>query len=436
MKHILALGVLVLLASACGDEKKAGMNEPPTCSAIGIACAAGTECCSGNCDATVGQCAPPLPGQCLAADAECLSGVECCTMACVNFRCSSDQCTSDSETCDNDGQCCSGVCGSDSKCAPLNATCRTSGNSCAGDAECCSGFCKDNVCNAAPSYCTQVSDACSLDSECCSGVCMKADGAQYGLCIETPSGGGTSGCKASGEVCAEGAAYTGGDLPVCGGECCSRACRPYGPTSVLICQPPSGCRPTGETCTSDNDCCGSAPDSQNVKCEIEPGYSIGRCDNGQSCRANGQVCKLNTTSCNAENNCCSDTCIQDALGIPRCSGAGVDCSANPPAAGSVCASSADCCGMPCTPNANGDYVCSGTCVAQGGTCTTGTDCCAGLPCNVPAGSTMGTCGANQGCVGYGQTCDASTTCCDSLTCGDWDGDGGTATTCGTNIIIL
>jgi len=40
-----------------------------------------------------------------------------------------------------------------------------------------------------------------------------------------------------------GADYNASDpLPICGGECCSRACFPYGPTGVLICQPPSGCR--------------------------------------------------------------------------------------------------------------------------------------------------------------------------------------------------
>jgi hypothetical protein len=434
MKHILLALGLATLVIACGDDGKQMQNPTPECSALGIACTAGTECCSGNCDTTVGQCAPPLPGQCLAADAECQSGAECCTFACVNFRCSGDQCTSDGESCDNDGQCCGGVCGSDGKCTPLNVACDTSGNACTADAECCSGFCKDNICNGAPSYCTQINDVCSVDSECCSGVCSKTDGATYGLCINTPGGGGTTECKPSGEVCADPAEYTGGDLPVCGGECCSRACRPYGPTSVMICQPPSGCRPTGETCTQDSDCCGDGADSQNVKCEIEPGFTIGRCDNGQGCRANGQVCKLSTTSCNAENNCCSNECHQDALGIPRCGG--MD-NCTPPAAGTVCASSADCCGNPCTPDGSGQYVCSGSCIATGGTCTTSTDCCAGTTCTVPPGSTMGTCGMDQGCVGYGQACTAGqTTCCDGLTCGDWDGDANTGTTCGTNIIIL
>jgi hypothetical protein len=229
---------------------------------------------------------------------------------------------------------------------------------------------------------------------------------------------------------------------------------------VLVCQPPSGCHPTGELCQTDADCCGSSTqpqNTQNVHCSKAPGATIGRCNNGQACRAAGQVCKLATTSCNAENNCCAGNvnrdptvCQQDILGIPRCTIVGGGCDGGT-RAGQACATSADCCGMPCVPNPSGNppLVCGSTaCVPVNGACTTTADCCAGSPCIVPAGSTKGTCGPTGSgggtdggtigtdgggtlgdgstggggggggttCAQYGQVCTASGDCCAGLMC--------------------
>ena len=113
-----------------------------------------------------------------------------------------------------------------------------------------------------------------------------------------------------------------------------------------------------------------------------------------------------------------DTCHQDALGIPRCLAAEVNCTNPQMYAGMACASSADCCGLPClpVPGAEFTYVCGSSCQTTGQSCTTSTDCCAGIPCTVPAGSSQGTCGTPQGCSSYGQACDASNPCCDNITC--------------------
>jgi hypothetical protein len=244
-----------------------------------------------------------------------------------------------------------------------------------------------------------------------------------------------------GEVCGAGADYDPAmPLPTCGGECCSRACFPYGPTGILVCQPPSGCRPTGELCTTDNDCCGGGtqPDAakSNVMCVIEAGFTVGRCNQGNVCAPAGDICKLATTSCNDTDRCCAgtvqthpDVCRQDALGIPRCgTGESIDCTNPSSHVGEVCATSADCCGLPCTGSPEAGFFCQAGCQNTGSGCTTDADCCSGEPCVLQPGASTGTCGMAGTCSAYGQACDATHPCCDALTCGT---DG----TCTGNIIL-
>jgi hypothetical protein len=238
----------------------------------------------------------------------------------------------------------------------------------------------------------------------------------------------------AGEVCADGAIYSGGPLPTCGGACCSRACLPYAATGVLICQPPSGCNPTGELCTADLDCCGSAtlPDGDTAKitCSKTAENPIGRCNAGNACTPAGGICRLQTMSCNENANCCAgnvlqkNTCKQDNLGIPRCLAAEIDCTDPSDYVGKACSTSADCCNLPCVPNPSGDppFICGSACVPAGGACTTTADCCAGLPCSIPPGSTQGICGelpkedAGIPCAAYGQACTTAADCCNEVPC--------------------
>jgi hypothetical protein len=311
-------------------------------------------------------------------------------------------------------------------------------------------------------------------------VCSKTTGATYGRCA-TGGGGGTSQCSVAGVVCggvlADGGTLNDSGLPSCGGNCCSRACAPYAPTGVLVCQPPSGCRPTGEVCFTDSDCCGYGGIQGQTgvgNCsKANVNDPTGRCDNGNSCRPAGAICKLKNDSCNAENNCCAGNvnqnqyvCQQDNLGIPRCTMAGQACNDAASYQGMPCATSADCCGLSCVPNPNypglndagiSAFICGAVCVARGGQCTTTADCCPGLPCYFPPGSTIGTCdnpppppppdaGADGGmdatvdadmdaavdagmdapadapseapppCSLYGQVCSATQTCCNGIPC--------------------
>jgi hypothetical protein len=176
-------------------------------------------------------------------------------------------------------------------------------------------------------------------------------------------------------------------------------------------------------------------------------------------------------SCNATDRCCSGTvqthplnCQEDNLGIPRCTVAvDHDCKMSGAVpAGTACASSADCCGIPCVPNPAGmpPFVCgSAQCVPSGGSCTTTADCCRGSTCamggdyagtcvtntTVPTGAggaggtggaggsggaagtggasgtagsggTGGMAGTSGSCAAYGQMCATMADCCNGLPC--------------------
>jgi hypothetical protein len=157
-------------------------------------------------------------------------------------------------------------------------------------------------------------------------------------------------------------------------------------------------------------------------CRKDPGFTIGRCDNGNACSPAGAICRLQSVECNANANCCSgnvltmDTCHQDSLGIPRCAAAAGPCTFTP---GMACASSADCCGSPCVPSPGSEFgfVCGDSCQMSGATCTTDADCCSGLPCVLEPGASEGVCGTTPGsCSAYGQACDATHTCCNDVPC--------------------
>ncbi len=434
-----------------------------SCVATGGDCAASADCCSISCDAATKKCVEPIGGQgvCKVEGEACASPTECCAMACTLGVCG-NLCTGDNEACSTNEECCGGVCsaapdGGPKTCKPLTTACKTSGNKCAGNAECCSAVCTNGICNGNASFCSQLGDSCASDGDCCTGLCTKAAGAPLGLC-SMPNTPGVPGCAPAGQICT-GSTTGDGGLPSCGGNCCSRSCRPYAATGVLICQPPSGCRPTGELCQVDSDCCGAlgspgstkteggSGQSSDVHCSKAAGAKIGRCDNGKACSPAGAICRLAAFSCNATDRCCAGTvqthplnCKLDVLGIPRCTAASdYDCTkSGPPPAGTPCASSADCCNNPCVPNPSGNppFVCgTAACVPTGGACTTTADCCAGSPCNIPAGSTKGTCGATTPpppppgtdagstpppgttpCAQYGQQCTQTSDCCNGVPC--------------------
>lgn len=424
--------------------------DAPVCKPVSQACTKSADCCSANC---VGNaCAAPL-GVCKQAGTACTVGTDCCTLSCIGNVCANQQCVADNLACGSNAECCGGSCVPSATgggvCKPLNTSCKTSGNPCGTGADCCSKLCNNGTCSNAVSFCAQTGDVCADNFACCGGNCEKAAGATLGSCGAVASAPGATQCEVKGSVCSTADA----GAPSCGGTCCSRICAPSGSVNgIFICEPPSGCSPTGELCRTDKDCCGSTgsppPVNGAVSCsKASATQEFGRCDNGTVCREPGSICKPSTSSCSAENNCCEpngapsaaycnqnpdNCCRKDSLGIPRCLLNANTCTA-PIAAGTSCVTSADCCGNPCVNN-----MCLAACVPSAGACTTTADCCTGLPCTIPTGASKGTCGGtiaadggvvtpsgdagNGGgdasaplCALYGQSCSA-TACCNGVPC--------------------
>jgi hypothetical protein len=392
----------------------------------------------------------PGTGTCLQLGASCHTAGDCCSSDCANGFCNYPACESDKLPCTANAECCSQTCGTGGTCTPLNTTCSTIGNACSSGASCCSGLCSGGTCQES-SFCAQAGDACAANGDCCTGSCTIAAGQTIGTCAASAPSGPANCGMVDGQLCGGsgadgGAVYLDSGLPTCGGSCCSRACAPWGPTGVLVCQPASGCHPVGDLCTVDADCCGSSglPGGSNkpVTCDTSAG-PIGVCRNPMGCKPNGDVCKLATMSCNSSCDCCAgnceneDTCKQDNVGVPRCTGA--QC-VGP---GTACASSADCCnGAPCVPAPGGTFVCyASSCVPACGGCSNNADCCPGSACDIPQGSTHGTCGPcgvgsgdggttagdggtllgdggsyDAGCSLYGQICSTASNCCNGVPC--------------------
>lgn len=438
------------------------------CKNNGTSCTLANECCTNNCIAvddagTTKVCGTPITA-CTPTGQGCTGAGECCGLSCKNNLC--QQCVADSPVagnCANNADCCSQNCVS-GKCAPVPVpggggvpACRTEGNPCTAAGDCCSGYCNGGTCTTV-SFCSQNNDVCANDFECCGGNCVKAAGASLGRCQALPSGGG---CNPTGTVC-----NTNG----CETSCCSKSCGPFGPTGTRVCQPPAGCKPEYELCATDDDCCGSAnlPQGQTnqgpVVCEKPTGEPYGRCTKHNQCSSPGQICKVSGNACGVNNRCCEpltfpdggavpsnycqsnpdNCCGFDSLGIPRCRITLYECGdGGTVPAGTVCATSADCCGQPCV-----DNKCGTSCVMSGGACTANADCCAGLPCTIPSGSTQGICGgtltpdggvtpppeagapdaatmdgaapdaaADAGiCALYGQDCTMNSDCCNAVPC--------------------
>jgi hypothetical protein len=222
-----------------------------------------------------------------------------------------------------------------------------------------------------------------------------------------------------------------------------------------VCQPATGCRLAGDSCTRPEECCGFGIDTK-ITCEAD-----NRCTaSGVSCQDVGLTCGAPVLpdggKINAPQDCCDGhqtVCKVDSSGIPRCFGGCPTgtCPSQCPngytgqagcciAAGNVCQFKDQCCnGLPCVPDtSDGGYVlrCTApTCLplgtlcgasADGGACCEGTVCQAAIEgpyaCQAPApdggtadgGTTDGGTTDGGSCKVNGSSCTSGIECCSAV----------------------
>ena len=218
----------------------------------------------------------------------------------------------------------------DSGCPAGVGFCRPNGSSCHEARDCCFGRCAQGFC-LPPNACSAPGVPCDTRTNCCSGRCEPSPSARGGLaCLPYCQANGTS-CDRPNECCSLGCngGVCGGPLCVTAGgpctddsECCSAWCA--GGTCVL---PPSACLATGEGCSFD---------AGGLTCCTGFCNRTGRCDLG------GSVCREPSSPCNLDSDCCMGRCLR---------------------------------------NAQGTYVCTAPCLADGEACYSNGDCCDGLVCS-------------------------------------------------------
>lgn len=248
-------------------------------------------------------------------------------------------------------------------CSALDASCPDaygSGPSCATDSQCGpGGFCVYGRCSVAWGPATCVGDA-----DCGHGInpliCWE------GTCV--------LGCRPDGETCAR-------DL-----NCCSQGCEGDPP----LCTTPR-CNTAGETCAVAADCCSAL------------GCTAGHCATG---------CTPRYATCTRSDECCSGSVCDPMLG--RCMGAvatmGQACD---DAAQNFCWDAGTCVGTICERDAR----CNGLAT----TCASNADCCAGFPC--VSGRCHRCSARGEACTGDDQCCTGAHSCvggtCTATGCRDW-----------------
>jgi hypothetical protein len=416
-----------------GDAEADAGDDSPFCVGLNGECATTAECCSGRlCDddgTGTRRCIDET--FCKGTGTACERASECCSLSC-DGTCQGDgsicspvgtDCESDVECCSND---CDGTCQAIGEhCSPMGETCDEEGY----DEGCCSKACRNFGTEEDPdlrciraSSCGARGEICSEPADCCSGVCI--DGR----------------CPTQNEI---GQKNFAGEPCQVDGDCASYLCASDYPGGPRVCQFLGGCRPTGEICTEDWQCCSDIHMASGALCDSPT--------DGQGCVPHGNVDDLSTcagqlwqggpgepgelcgdSSFDEVHECCFD-CEQTILGVWRCSGGGYACPEQdggvPEDAGDcptcvpdgeACRQSADCCSNICSPFLVDDTCdptiteCEielrcGQCVPTGGLCTSHADCCDFI-------CTDGVCGERDDddpvCIPVGAPCAEGDVCCD------------------------
>ena len=431
----------------CSNHCLNGQCSSQQCLDVGTACTGSSDCCTATC--TSGSCAT-IPGStstCKVIGQACSSGADCCSTNCQGGVCvRAYSCQATGDVCLRNSDCCGNVCsandGGAGVCIAISGGggggCIQDGNPCSGGTNCCSRVCVDlgsgaTVCQPVDG-CRLTGDFCLSTNACCGGginpngtVTCRPDAVGSGRCDQGNA------CNGVGNICGQPHLLDGGS-----------ALYPDGGV-IIVNAPQDCCDGHKQVCRLDNSgvprcfgggstTCPAGYTGQSPCCIADnaPCQFSGQCCNGVLCLpgAGGFFCTPSTSTCKqigasctpSANDCCAGTSclLAGELGGYACqppspgggsdagSDAGPTCAAN----GSTCTGAASCCSQVCVAG-----VCQppGTCQALGGVCTASSDCCSGLACNVPGGSTTGTCQPSS-CPALGQGCSVRNACCTGLRC--------------------
>ncbi len=373
---VIALAFSNAGCGGCGNDGTAPDAEPIVdidaelpCLEDGEGCSDSARCCSEACLDDV--CVPP--GNCTAAGDACTDTADCCAGSmCLDdgaggLTCQAvGLCASDGDACSIDSECCSLNCPLGGPCGPASGACVVTGGDCTMDEDCCSFNCNGTTCDASAQNCDPIGEACTAGSNsCCSDFCADP----------------------SGEIC------DGADAD----------CR---------CRLVTGCRPQGELCDADADCC-------NGYCDRPGGVTVGFCTTSLgSCEVVGEPCG----NPGVNGACCSNACVDNGSGVATCEFLGGCLPLN-----EVCATDGECCGGSCVQNgttADGRPImrCADTtsCLNPGEVCMTGasSNCCpAGggdTGCETATSGVDRCFGGDPGCVIPSNGCTTVADCCTDL----------------------
>jgi hypothetical protein len=389
----IALGLMVAITPACSSDGDGDGNgsvdggdptdgaptdgDSPLCEGVGLGgeCATTAECCAGRlCEddgSGVRRCIDE--SFCKGAGLDCTRATDCCSLSC-NGTCQDDGslCAQVGDDCGSDTECCSNDC--DGTCQAIGEACSPMGEACSNegfDEGCCSKSCQnfgtaedEDLRCARASSCGARGEICSAPADCCSGVCID------GRC---PLQSDIGQKNFAGEPCQVDA------------DCASYLCTSEFPGGPKVCQFLGGCRPTGEICTADWQCCSdihytgeSCPESfgDGVGCVAHGTVEgLSTCADQQAQTGPKEPGELCGDSAGDEVHMCCHGCEQTTVGVWRCEGEGDVCVPDDGA----CRSASDCCSGICSPfldEETGETVLRcGPCVPAGGLCTTHGDCC-------------------------------------------------------------
>ena len=380
----------------CGGRCVDPQTDQGNCGGCGVACAAGTLCQAGQCQALCATGQLDCGGVCTTVQSD-LASCGACGVACAPGQyCSAGACAA---TCAL--QLCDGPSGLE--CADIQNNpdhCGGCGAACAAGQSCVGGFCQL---------------VCPSDRVVCGGECVltQADARHCGSCGNAcapgvPCVGGGCGC-APGQLLCAGSCLDGLSDPAnCG--VCGKAC-----TAEELCEQ-GVCKPKSSGCSPGLSPCGGGcvdTTTNNTHC--------GTCDN--PCTA-GRSCEAGLCQCPSGQKFCGGACVDTAVSEEHCGDCDVACDAARSCIGGMCECEGELafCSAACVDTQSSNEHC-GECGEQ---CSGGQSCAAGA-CECPDGLSF--CGEN--CVDTAAT-DAHCGGCDKpcalgKTCVGWTCTGGGGT---------